>query len=159
MLAHAFDPASVVGVTAPGEGARRLSPVSTARQELGELGERIAARWLSGRGWDVLARRFRNGHRDLDLVVRREEVVAFVEVKTRRKGGFGGPVGAVGWRKQRELTRSAQVWMDRQGKELLRGGGAPVVGYRFDVVGVLIGADRRVRVLHVPDAFPAHLRG
>ena len=99
-----------------------------ASQALGELGERVAERWMRRLGWRVLYRRFRSGRRDVDLVMEREGVVAFVEVKTRRGDDFGGPVAAVGWRKQRELSRSALVWVDRHGREGEE--------YRFDVVGV-----------------------
>jgi len=115
---------------------------------LGELGERIAERWLRERGWRVMQRRFRNGHRDIDLVVEQDGVVAFVEVKARRGTEYGGPIGAVDWRKQRELGRSARVWVDRHGR--LHD------AYRFDVVGVLVSG-RRVRVCHVPNAFALHL--
>lgn len=121
--------------------------MTEARQALGALGERVAARWLRRDGWRILARRFRSGHRDLDLVVERDGVVAFVEVKTRRDAGFADPVTAVGWRKRRELTRSAQVWIDRHG--------AAALAYRFDVVAVVV-ADGRVRVRHVANAFPTH---
>ena len=117
------------------------------RHAFGALGERIAERWLRARGWTVLARRVRSGHRDLDLVVRLGRQVAFVEVKARRDRRFGDPAAAVGWRKRRELTRSAQVWIDRCG----RAGDA----YRFDVVAVLAGP-HGVRVRHVADAFAAH---
>lgn len=118
------------------------------RQAIGALGERVAARWYEAHGWRVLARRFRSGHRDLDLVVRAGDLVAFVEVKTRCGPALGGPLAAVGWRKRRELVRSAQVWLARHG----RAGEA----YRFDVFGVEIDAGRgrnRVRVAHRPDAF------
>ena len=118
--------------------------MSVARQELGALGERIAERWLRGRGWRVLARRFRSGHRDLDLVVVRDGVVAFVEVKARRGSAFGDPVAAVHWRKQRELARSALVWLDRHGW--------PNAPCRFDVIGILVEGSR-VRVRHVENAF------
>jgi putative endonuclease len=118
--------------------------MSAARQTLGRIGERVAARWLCRRGWRVLAHRFRNGHRDLDLVVERDGTVAFVEVKTRRGTAFGDPIEAVSWRKRRELIRSAKVWSDRFGPA-----GA---AYRFDVVGVIVvGVDARVR--HVENAF------
>ena len=121
--------------------------MTVARQALGSLGERVAARWLRARGWRVVAERFRSGHRDLDLVVLRDGEVAFVEVKTRRGLGFGDPVTAVGWRKRRELTRSAQVWADRFG--------TPGLAYRFDVVAVLV-SPAGVRVRHLENAFPAH---
>jgi putative endonuclease len=124
--------------------------MTAARQAFGELGERIAARWLQREGWRVLERRFRSGRRDIDLVVEREGTVAFVEVKARRGDRFGDPVDAVHWRKQRELRRSAAVWIDRHG--------APGQAYRFDVVGVLVMGDQ-VRVRHVPDAFSAPSAG
>lgn len=118
--------------------------MSAARQTFGALGERIAERWLRRRGWRVVQRRFRNGHRDIDLVVERDGTVAFVEVKARRGPLFGGPVQAVNWRKRKELQRSAMVWIDRHGRE--------AESYRFDVVGVLVdGAE--VRICHVENAF------
>jgi putative endonuclease len=122
--------------------------MSAARQAFGELGERIAERWLRRQGWRVVQRRFRSGHRDIDLVVERDGLVAFVEVKARRRVRFGDPVEAVNWKKQRELGRSARVWIDRHGR-------APEA-YRFDVIGVLV-AGPRVRVRHVENAFPLHL--
>src|SRR5437868_329661 len=118
--------------------------MSAATQEFGELGERIAERWLRRRGWKIVQRRFRNGHRDIDLVVERDGTVAFVEVKARRGAEFGGPVQAVNYRKRKQLERSALVWIDRHGRE--------AESYRFDVVGVLLqGAE--VRVCHVENAF------
>jgi putative endonuclease len=122
--------------------------MSAARQAFGELGERIAERWLRQRGWRVVQRRFRNGHRDIDLVVEQDGVVAFVEVKARRGDRFGDPVEAVNWRKQKELGRSARVWIDRHGR-------APEA-YRFDVIGVLVSGER-VRIRHVANAFSLHL--
>ena len=124
--------------------ARSLRPMTATRQALGELGELVAARWLCRRGWRIVQRRFRSGRRDIDLVAEREGTIAFVEVKARRSGGFGGPVEAVGWKKQRELGRSAAVWIDRHGRE--------GECYRFDVIGVLL-AGETVRVRHVENAF------
>jgi putative endonuclease len=123
--------------------------MSTATQATGHEGERIAEQWLSARGWSILDRRFRNGHRDVDLIVAREEsdterTIAFVEVKARASSSFGGPLAAVGWQKQRELCRSARVWISRFQR--------PGDSYRFDVIGVVLGPGR-VEVQHVENAF------
>ena len=115
------------------------------RQALGLQGERIAARWLRRDGWSIVAHRFRSGHRDVDLIMQRDQQIAFVEVKARRGLAFGSPVEAVHYKKRRELTKSAQIWVDRHG--------GPTLSYRFDVVGVLI-SDSMVRIQHVPNAFP-----
>jgi putative endonuclease len=118
--------------------------MTKATNQFGELGERIAARWLEKSGWKILARRYRNGRRDIDVVAERDGLVAFIEVKARTGQEFGDPVEAVHRRKQRELTKSAQTWIDRHG----RSGET----YRFDVMGVLL-REKRVFVRHVPGAF------
>jgi len=124
--------------------------MSATRQAFGLKGERVAEKWLRIHGWEIAERRFKNGHRDIDLVATREtrgsdeRMVAFVEVKTRATNAFGGPIASVSWRKQRELSRSAKVWMSRFEK--------PGDTYRFDVIGVILGAEN-VRVQHVENAF------
>jgi putative endonuclease len=118
--------------------------MSQHNQQLGALGERIAERWLVKHGYRILARRFRNGHRDIDLIAERNSTIAFVEVKARSGNEFGDPVEAVHFQKQRELTRSAHVWIDRHG----RAGES----YQFDVVGILV-TEERVKVKHIPNAF------
>ncbi len=115
---------------------------------MGRRGERVAERWLAVHGWQIAERRFRNGHRDIDLVATRADragrMVAFVEVKTRASIDFGGPVSAVNWRKQRELSRSAKVWISRFQQ--------PGDTFRFDVIGVILDAEK-VRVQHIENAF------
>jgi putative endonuclease len=122
--------------------------MSAAKQAMGIRGELVAAKWLTVHGWQIAERRFRNGRRDIDLVATRGEAsgrtVAFVEVKTRASADFGGPVSAVNWRKQRELCRSAKVWMSRFEK--------PGDAFRFDVIGVILGPEK-VRIQHVENAF------
>jgi len=124
--------------------------VLTYRQELGIKGEWIAERWLKLRGWAILDRRFRDGHRDLDLVAckieagKSDRLVAFVEVRTRFSTDFGTPAETVGWKKQRELARSARKWISSN----RRSGDT----YRFDVVGVIVGGGS-VQIQYVPDAF------
>ena len=120
--------------------------MSAETQLLGEVGERIAERWMRRKGWRLVGRRFRNGHRDIDLVVECGDTVVFVEVKARRRLRHGDPVEAVGWRKRRELARSARAWIDRFGR--------PGTAYRFDVIGVHVDGDT-VRVRHVENAFSA----
>ena len=122
--------------------------MTKARQTMGLRGEHVAAKWLNVHGWEIAERRFRNGRRDIDLVATRSgqagRTVAFVEVKTRASADFGGPVSAVNWRKQRELSRSAKVWMSRFEK--------PGDTFRFDVIGVILGQEN-IRVQHVENAF------
>jgi putative endonuclease len=113
------------------------------RHVRGAEGEARAAAWLAERGWEVLATRFRVGRHDLDLVARRDGLVAFVEVKTRSPSRVGDGREAVGWRKQRLIARLAHVWQARYGR--------PGDRYRFDVITV--AADPWGGVVHLPDAW------
>ena len=115
------------------------------RQRLGLDGEDEAKRYLVTRGYTILAHRWRMGRLEVDLIVRRGAVVAFVEVKTRWGGGFGSPAEAVTWSKRREIVRVARAWMDREGR--------PGDIYRFDVIGLRRDLDGAARLQHVEDAF------
>jgi putative endonuclease len=85
------------------------------------------------------------GRLEIDLIARKERLVAFVEVKTRLSTHFGTPFQAVTWHKQREIGRVAQAWMDRHGRA--------TDTYRFDVIGITQVAGRPRRVEHLVDAF------
>ena len=112
---------------------------------LGDRGEQIAAEHLARTGWTVLHRNFRLGHKEIDLVARRGEVVAFVEVKTRAGRGYGHPLEAITGKKRREIYAVAGAWIERFGAE----GDT----YRFDAVAVLVlGGDEPI-VEHVEDAW------
>jgi len=115
------------------------------RQRRGLWGERVAMAYLVSRGWAIEAHRFRLGRRELDVVARRGELVAFVEVKTRGSSAWGAPAESVLWRKRRTITRVAQVWCERHGH----------VGdvFRFDVIEVLVGKGGAYRVTHLEDAW------
>lgn len=117
------------------------------RHVLGHEGEEAAAEFLADRGWEVLARRFRLGHHDLDLVARRGNLVVFVEVKTRHSHRFGSPLQALGHRQRRAQTRVAQVWLQRHGR--------PGDRYRFDLIVVDHGGSGPPRIEHVEDAWRA----
>ncbi|MBN8817060.1 MAG: YraN family protein [Sphingomonas sp.] len=54
-----------------------------AAEASGRRGERIAAWWLRLKGWRILDRRVRTPAGEVDLVARKGNLIAFVEVKTR----------------------------------------------------------------------------
>ena len=108
-------------------------------------GEAAAAEYLVSQGWTILAHRFRMRRFEVDIVARRGQTVAFVEVKTRRGPGYGSPAEAVTWAKRREITRVAQAWIDRFGQ--------PTDIYRFDVIGIREDLPPGRRVEHIEDAF------
>lgn len=77
-----------------------------AHNELGIWGEELAADYLQGKGYSIVERDWKSGHRDIDIIAMDGETVVFVEVKTRRNRVFGEPEDAVDYQKLRNL-RSA----------------------------------------------------
>ena len=117
--------------------------------DLGKQGEQIAAEYLEGQGYRILHRNWRVGHRDLDIVALDEEnqVVAIVEVKSRRDTVFSQPEEAVNWQKVRNLTIAAQAYVRRYQISC---------EIRFDIVTVT-GERPPYEVRHIKDAFPVPL--
>jgi putative endonuclease len=135
---------SALAIPAP-RPSPEIPPMSVPH-DFGRHAERLAALVLERAGWHVLATNWRAGHRELDIVARRNELVAFVEVKARSGGnGFGHPLDAITAAKRRELATAARAWIARFG----RNGDV----YRFDAIAVTAVNDGSTRVEHVPDAW------
>lgn len=113
--------------------------------DLGVQGERLAERYLRRAGYRVLERNFRSGHREIDLIVSRGDLVAFVEVKTRAGDGYGHPLEAITASKRREVEKVARHWKACHRKRGLQ--------YRFDAVAVTIRRGAKAVIEHVPNAW------
>lgn len=124
---------------------RHFPPLADPRHQLGLDGEEIALEFLLKAGYEIENQRFKMGREEIDLVVRRGSLVAFVEVKTRQGTGFGSGGEAVGWRKRKAIGRVAEVWRQRYGRVDDE--------FRFDVVEVFLGACRSLQVRHIEDAW------
>ena len=112
--------------------------------ELGRWGEAVAATYLTARGWVVLAKNYRDGPREVDLVARRGPVTAFVEVKTRT-GSTEEALHCISWRKRRDVSRAAARWIRENPTEYGT--------FRFDVVLVQDRGGAEARVEHLTDAW------
>jgi len=114
------------------------------RQLLGARGEQAAAEYLGRRGLKLVARNLRTPVGEIDLVLRDRRHLVFVEVKTRRGTGFGLPQEAVTTRKQRQILRAAQWYLNDHGPGRLQP--------RFDVVAV-IEREGKTEIEHIENAF------
>ncbi len=74
-----------------------------AHNELGTWGEEMAVRFLERKGYTILERDWKSGHRDIDIIAIDGEIIVFVEVKTRRNRMFGEPEEAIDYQKLRNL--------------------------------------------------------
>jgi putative endonuclease len=112
---------------------RRAEILPTPRAGLGRLGEEMALAWYRSKGYRLVARNWRCGLGEIDLVLARGSLLAFCEVKTRRSGMFGGPHEAVTWKKRRKLRQLAETFLLMLGEQ--------PQAVRFDVASVLAGRE------------------
>ncbi|WP_216330573.1 YraN family protein [Rhizobium sp. X9] len=94
----------------------------------GHAAEYWAALYLLLRGYRILAIRYRTRLGEIDLIARKKDVVAIVEVKARSSAEDA--VDAVGWCSQQRIRAAADLWLSRR-----RDAGR--FSLRFDIVAVL----------------------
>jgi putative endonuclease len=114
----------------------------------GKEGERLAEAFLKKRGYRVVQQNFRCVYGEIDLIAWDGETLVFVEVKSRSSAKFGGPHGAVDFRKQGKMSRVATVFLQANGLDQ-----SPC---RFDVVGI-VGEAGTVTVDLFQNAFESRL--
>ena len=112
----------------------------------GNLGEKLACRFLRRNGYKVLYRNFRSNRRgEIDIVCRDHDTLVFVEVKTRGGEYFGRPFEAVRPDQRRRISRGALTW--------LRMLDNPEISFRFDVVEVVVAENEEPRLELIQNAF------
>ncbi len=117
-----------------------VTPPHVTTPPLGDVGERLAAEFLSEHGFRIVVTNFkvpvgRNSKGvavtgEIDIIALDGETLCFVEVKTRRSAEFTPIITNVDRRKQRQITRTARVY-----RRIFNLMNTPV---RFDVVTVLM---------------------
>ena len=112
---------------------------------LGQLGEAVARRFLAARGLRIVDQNVRTRYGELDLICQSDQVLVFVEVKTRVVGTAVEPTEAISPRKAARLVRLARAYLQEQGEV--------EVPWRIDVVAVWLQRDGRVLdVRHIDNA-------
>ena len=112
----------------------------------GAAGEKIAREYLSAKGYAILDANWSTTFGELDIVAKRDDVIVFVEVKTRRGANTEAALEAVTPAKHERMLKAAYQYLRDQDID-------PETQWRLDVIAVAISADRRPRIDHVEDAF------
>ena len=112
--------------------------------ELGKWGEQMAVDYLQRKGYVILERDWKSGHRDLDIIAMDGTTVVFVEVKTRSNQLFTDPVEAVGYQKIRYLQMAANHYVKYR----------HIDGeIRFDIISIVGSIGEEPEIDHIIDAF------
>ena len=109
-----------------------MTDAQQSPRAFGEQQEKIAARYLTEQGLQLICMNYQNKLGEIDLIMRAAGELVFVEVRYRRSSRFGSAVESVDYRKQRKLWRTAQCYL----KTLHLTNRIPC---RFDVLGISPG--------------------
>ncbi len=111
--------------------------------DFGKLGEELAVDYLTGKGYEILERNWRNIHKEIDIIAKDGKFLVIVEVKTRQTDEYGEPDVAVTRKKQRMLIAAANAYITRKGLD---------IETRFDIISIIF-RDGEPVIEHIEDAF------
>jgi putative endonuclease len=114
----------------------------TDKIKTGNKGEELAANFLANKGFEIVARNYRYKHSEIDLIVKKELLLVFVEVKTRRSSAFGEPETFVTPRKVAKVLEGAEQYILENNWH---------GNIRFDIISVKTGSTDTLD--HFEDAF------
>jgi putative endonuclease len=109
----------------------------------GAHGEDLCANYLVEKGFSILTKNYRFGKNEVDIIGKLNDAIVFVEVKYRADDYIMAPWQAVTRKKQRQIIRVANQYLQN---------GAIELEARFDVVSI-VQSPLGLRIDHIEDAF------
>lgn len=114
-----------------------------AHNELGKKGEDLAANYLLKKGYKIVARNFSFQKAEVDIIARKDNILAIIEVKTRSTPDFGNPQEFVKGRQIQRLVKAVDHFVNDHNMD---------VEVRFDIIAI-IKNKAGTRLEHLEDAF------
>ena len=111
---------------------------------LGERGEDFASRYLKKKGYKVIARNYKTRLGEIDIIAEQDNVVVFVEVKTRSNISFGYPFEAVNQKKRQKLKKVALLYLKKCPRHYTA---------RFDILSITLRGNNNPVIEHITNAF------
>ncbi|MBO5316703.1 MAG: YraN family protein [Clostridia bacterium] len=116
----------------------KILEILTQKRKTGNIGEAAAAKYLKKQGYRILERNFSTDNAEIDIIAKKDNLIAFVEVKTRTLGHESPreprPASAVTQEKQRKIIRAASYYLSRN-RQIARS--------RFDIIEVFLEENRK----------------
>ena len=101
----------------------------TARQRQGRAAEKLAQRFLQQQGLRKITSNYHCRHGEIDLIMRDDTALVFVEVRYRSQTGHGHGFDSIDYHKQQRLLQAARHYLARHPRWLNR-------PCRFDVISI-----------------------
>jgi putative endonuclease len=116
----------------------------TVQQDNGALGETYAVTLLENKSYRIVERNWRWRRAEIDIIAWDQEVLVFIEVKTRTHLQHGRPEAAISKKKISMMVQAAGAYMREIGHEW---------EVRFDSIGVQLFRDDTYAIEHYEDIY------
>ena len=86
----------------------------TIKRKLGDLGEKIAEKYLQENNYQIIKKNYQKRWGEIDIIAKENQEIVFIEVKTRSKGKsdfYGQPQESVNFFKQQKLIKTAKTYI------------------------------------------------
>jgi len=110
----------------------------------GQSAEDLAAKYLENRGYEIKARNIHYKMAELDIVAYKNQMLCFVEVRSKSSTHYGTPEQTVHHHKQTKIIQASQIYLKQHYTTL------PYC--RFDVISI-VGYGKEAIIKHIPNAF------
>lgn len=112
--------------------------------ETGKKAETLAGVFLEEKGYEILAKNYRYGRAEIDIIVKKGIFVVFVEVKSLTNTKFGNPEIRVTKNKVKLVTKAAEnfVYSTNWQQQI-----------RFDIISIIFKSEEDFEIMHFEDAF------
>jgi len=115
------------------------------KKEIGDLGENLAVDYLHDKGYTILTQNWRYSRAEIDIIAKKEEILIFIEVKTRSYSYYGQPEDSITPGKEALIIDAAQRYMEKV---------EHTWEIRFDIISILLTEEYKIKALnHFEDAF------
>ncbi len=109
----------------------------------GKKGEQYSKEYFINNGYEIQEQNWRHGKNEIDLIVKKENVICFVEVKTRTKDYLIEPLLSISTDQQKRIISTAHQYIMLHKLDL---------EIRFDIIGIVI-EESKMNLKHLEDAF------
>lgn len=115
-------------------------------KDIGNYGETLAFNYLRKNGYYILKRNFRNRFGEIDLICKKNDIIIFVEVKSRYSSLYGTPLESITYSKQKQIINLCNFYITLN--KLYK------YNCQFDVIEVFLNKDNNLFLInHIQDAF------
>ncbi len=110
--------------------------MTKANKQVGSFGEQHSAHYLQKKGFHIIGLNSTSRWGEIDIIAEKDNIIHFIEVKTRKTSKQGKPVEAVTYQKLKKLTRAIEFYILSHNLSNRK--------FQIDVIGIVLAQDNNV---------------